>query len=304
MYKLDDKQKTRLLEYASKDRPWALEEATGVRWSRQRIDYHLKNFKAPKKAKDVYERVLVISDIHAPYNHKDLLEFYADIKTIVNPDFVANVGDELDSHAMSFHDSDPDLDSAGVELKKGRAVLQDLARIYPTMTLATSNHGSLAYRRQKAHGIPKHMILPYRDVLFAGRDEDGNIIPSELGKEWVWKDRFFINTPLGKVMVHHGQDTVDVKRSVRENGTSVIRGHYHALLNIEWILNGCGMNFGMTVGCGCDAESLAFAYGKNFNSKPIVGCGLIMNGIPKLVPMPLDEEGRYQGIEQLKKVIM
>ena len=57
--------------------------------------------------------ILVISDTHCPYHHPDLISFLKTIKKKYKPDRVIHIGDEVDSHAISFHDSDPDLYSAG-----------------------------------------------------------------------------------------------------------------------------------------------------------------------------------------------
>ena len=56
---------------------------------------------------------------------------------------------------MSFHDSDPDLPSAGDELKISLPVIKQLENLFPTVDLLDSNHGSLVYRRGSKHGIPK-----------------------------------------------------------------------------------------------------------------------------------------------------
>ena len=69
-----------------------------------------------------YSSVLVISDLHAPWQHPDALEFLKAIKKKIKPDFVLNVGDECDAHALSMWESDPDLPSAGDELKMARKV--------------------------------------------------------------------------------------------------------------------------------------------------------------------------------------
>ena len=61
----------------------------------------------------MYKSVLIISDTHIPYHHQDLIPFLKDLKNIMKPDKVIHIGDELDKHALSFHDSDPDLPSAG-----------------------------------------------------------------------------------------------------------------------------------------------------------------------------------------------
>jgi hypothetical protein len=43
----------------------------------------------------------------------------------------------------------------------------------------------------------------------------------------------------------------------------------------------------MQVGCGIDNSQYAFAYGKSFPKKPILGCGLVLDGgnIPVILPM-------------------
>ena len=53
--------------------------------------------------------ILVISDQHAPYHHIDTIDFLAAIKQKYKPDTVVNIGDEMDWHSISFHDSHPGL---------------------------------------------------------------------------------------------------------------------------------------------------------------------------------------------------
>ncbi len=48
-----------------------------------------------KKVKN--ERVLVISDLHIPYNHPDVVDFLALVKAVYDPDRVVCVGDEVDN---------------------------------------------------------------------------------------------------------------------------------------------------------------------------------------------------------------
>ena len=75
------------------------------------------------------KRILVISDTHCPYHHPDLIPYLKAIKKKYKPDRVIHIGDEVDSHAISFHDSDPDLYSAGDEREqslKMREVLKEL----------------------------------------------------------------------------------------------------------------------------------------------------------------------------------
>jgi len=76
--------------------------------------------------KNTNSRILVIGDIHAPYMHKDTVEFLSLVKEVYQPDRVVQIGDEVDIHAISMHDSDPDLDAAGKELEKAIVALEPL----------------------------------------------------------------------------------------------------------------------------------------------------------------------------------
>jgi len=51
----------------------------------------------------------------------------------------------------------------------------------------------------------------------------------------------------------------------------------------------------MNVGCLIDQKSMAFSYAKNFRTRFIIGCGIILNGITRLLPMVLNNKGRWIG---------
>ena len=78
-----------------------------------------------------YKSVLVISDLHIPYHHPQSFDFLKALKAKYKPDHVVNIGDELDMHAMSMHDSDPDLYSAGHELAASISYIKKLEKIFP-----------------------------------------------------------------------------------------------------------------------------------------------------------------------------
>jgi len=114
----------------------------------------------------IYKSVLIISDTHIPYSVPELLPFLKQLKKkYKNFDKVIHIGDEVDKHAMSFHDSDPDLPSAGDELKISLPMIKELEKLFPQMDLMDSNHGSLVYRRALKHGIPKAYIRKYNEFL-------------------------------------------------------------------------------------------------------------------------------------------
>ena len=118
----------------------------------------------------IFNSVLVISDTHIPYQVPELISYLKLLKSkYKNFDKVIHIGDELDKHAMSFHDSDPDLPSAGDELRMSLPIIKELEKLFPQMDLMDSNHGSLVYRRALKHGIPKAYLRNYNDFLEVGK---------------------------------------------------------------------------------------------------------------------------------------
>ena len=219
-------------------------------------------------------RILVISDMHIPYHHENLLPFLKSLKMRYDPTRIICVGDELDKHAMSFHDSDPDLPSAGDELKRALPVIAQLKELFPVMDLIDSNHGSMVYRKSKAHGIPRSYIRSYNEVL--GVDEG-----------WKWHNDLTITLPDGqKVYFHHGKSADAVKTS-QAMSMSHCCGHFHESFGVRYWANPNGLFWAINSGCLINDKALAFSYNNVNLKRPIIGTSLIIDGYPVLEPMPL-----------------
>lgn len=232
---------------------------------------------------DMARSILVIPDQHIPYHHRHMLPFLLEVHKTFKPDLIVNLGDELDHHALSFHDSDPNLDSAGMELEKARPVLAAMESMFQNMLICHSNHGSLAYRRAKAHGIPVQYLKKYREILF----------PDGGGKGWSWAYAWRINTPLGHVLFKH--QSSGILGDAAHNQANLVVGHSHGNFSIEYAASSAHLYYGMFCGCLVDKDSLAFAYGKHAKNKPVLGCGVILNGRPMLIPMVLKRNGDWVG---------
>ena len=70
----------------------------------------------------MHKSILVISDLHIPYHHQDSFAFLKEIKKEFKPDFIVNIGDLLDFHAINMHTHDPDLYSPGHELQISKKI--------------------------------------------------------------------------------------------------------------------------------------------------------------------------------------
>lgn len=230
-----------------------------------------------------HDCVLVIPDQHAPYQHPDAIPFLTEVQSKFCPDLVVNLGDELDYHALSFHDSDPNLESASTELEKAKVFMHELHALFPEMLLCHSNHGSMVFRRAKAHGIPVQMLRKYRDVIFPEHGAPG----------WSWAFGWRISTPLGPVMFKH--QTTGILADAAHNACNLVVGHQHGNFGVEYSASSAHLYYGAYAGCLIDKDSMAFAYGKHSLRKPIIGCLVILNGKPVLIPMVLNPQGRWVG---------
>jgi len=227
----------------------------------------------------VNKTILIIPDTHAPYHHKDTVSFLTAIQKQFRPDIVIHLGDEADKHAMSFHDSDPNLDSPGRELEEARIFLQDLYGLFPKMILLDSNHGSLIYRRAYSSGIPREYIRPLYEVYGT--------------PGWTWYEDLIIKTSIGDVFLCHGK-TQSYGRLCKEVGCSAIQGHFHSKFEVTWHKSARTERFNIFSGCLIDRKSLAFAYGKNHLPKAILGVTLLNGeGMPWLVKMGLTKSHRW-----------
>lgn len=222
------------------------------------------------------ERILFISDMHIPYNHPKLLPFLEGLKVRYAPTRVICLGDELDKAAMSYHESDPDLPSAGDELRLALPIIKEVEKLFPVVDLVDSNHGSMVYRKAKTHGIPRSYIRPYNEVLGVG---DG----------WKWHyDMVLDMSPWDKpdVYVHHGKSAQAIKTS-QAMSMSHVCGHYHESFSVQFWANPKGLYFGVNSGCLIDDKSYAFAYNNVNLKRPIIGTSLIIEGLPVLEAMPM-----------------
>lgn len=227
--------------------------------------------------------ILVVSDLHAPYGHPDTVPFLNALDTKYAPTRVVFTGDEADKQALKFHPRDPDLASCGDELELARLRLRPLMHLWPEVDILDSNHGSLAYRQATANGISRKYLKSYGEVL-------------EAPEGWVWHSELHLTLVNGqRIFFHHGLSN-DVLKIVNRRGLCVVQGHFHETFEIRYAGNPNTALWGMTVGCMIDPKSLAFAYNSNNIGRPILGCGVISEGLPRLLPMFTDERGRWNGI--------
>ena len=229
----------------------------------------------------VYKRILCVSDLHAPYNHPNSLEFIRGCKKDFKPDCVVNMGDELDFSASSYHESSTELYNPSRELEEGKKVIKELEKMFPSMRLLDSNHGSMAFRKANTAGLAKSLLKPYNEML-------------GVSKKWTWHDTITLQTPLGSVYFVH-QQSANVLQVCAAVSMNVVQAHYHTKACIHYTSSPERLMWAMNTGCLIDKNHLAFKYSRIIVKRPVLSLSVIEMGIPRIVPMVLKRNGEWDG---------
>lgn len=225
--------------------------------------------------------VLVIGDTHFNYHHKDALDFLDALVQRYKPDRTIHIGDEVDLHAVSYHEHDPDAPSAGDELKYARKCMADLLDIVgPRVQLLESNHGSLFHRKRFTAGLPKDIIKPNHEIW-------------GVPKTWTWHFDIKLELCTGEMVYFHHGKSANPLRVSQGMGMSYVGGHFHEMCSVNYWGAPGGLHFAAQTGCLVDWHSMAMAYARNNLKRPVLGSLVILDGLAFTVPMVLNSRGRW-----------
>lgn len=230
------------------------------------------------------KNALFISDTQIPFEHVDALAFCDAVRRRfdIKPTAVYHVGDLVDNSFITtfvrHHLSLPDHREIDLCIEH----LRDWQQVFPRMRLCVGNHELRAHKRLAESGLSPRRLKSFNELY-------------GLGRGWEFKDEWVIN---GDTFVYHG-DKPTVQNLIRfasNNSMNVICGHHHTKLKLEFHTNKLGKTvWAMNTGCLIDKESHAFYYGKKWPQKPTLGLGLLVNGQPHAIQMPVNGKGRWTG---------
>ena len=216
-----------------------------------------KKLKAFKNLTKKENRVLIVGDLHCPFEHPNYFDFCVDVYESWNLNKVVFIGDIIDNHYSSYHETDPNGLGGGDELTQAIKHLKKWKEVFPKADVIIGNHDRMIMRKAQSSSIPKAWIKSYNGVL---------------GTKWKWHERLVLDG----VQYVHGEGGTARTRA-KNDMFSTVQGHIHTQAYVEWT---CGTHkkiFGMQVGCGLDRTSYAAAYAKNFK-KQALGCGIVIGG--------------------------
>jgi hypothetical protein len=217
--------------------------------------------------------ILGIGDLHEPYTHHRYLRFCKDVYRRFRCTQAVFLGDIADNHAISYHEHDPNLYSPGDELRIARRKIRKWVVAFPNAKVCEGNHDKLPFRKAMTCGLPFEWIRNYAKLW----DTPG----------WDWQLEHIIDDVLYTHQRGSGV-TAALNGAIKER-MSVVIGHLHGQFGVKYTASKKDRIFGADCGCGIDVKKRAFAYGKEFAQKPILGCLVIKDGwYPQAIPMRLN----------------
>ena len=239
------------------------------------VDRAMRDSKYKSKKKPKGDVIGVIGDTHLPYEDGNYLQHCIDTFQREGVTHVVHIGDLFDNHALSFHDSEPSLKGAYGEYIDALERLEPWKEAFPQMIHINGNHDAIPARQLTKLGLDPNIYLrPVKDVY-------------EFPSGWDTVDEVIIDG----VLYHHGHTACGVngfRNDAKNRMQNTVTGHAHGNFGVSYTASQHRLVWGMAVGCGIDNKKMAFAYGKHFKNKPILGCGVVKNNGTLPIPFPMD----------------
>ena len=210
-----------------------------------------------KRRDNTIENILIIGDIHAPFELDGYLKFCKDTYKEYNCNRVIFIGDIIDNHFSSYHETDANGLGGKDELDLAVKRISKWYKAFPIADVIIGNHDRIIMRKAQSSAIPTKWIREYKEVLDT--------------PNWNFTDSVTYN----EVLYIHGEGGTARSR-MKKDLNSVVQGHLHTQAYCEHLVGSNFKIFGMQVGCGIDNKAYAMAYAKNYG-KPAIGCGVVLN---------------------------
>jgi hypothetical protein len=188
---------------------------------------------------------------------------------------IVHVGDFIDYHAVSRHISEVGYSDPVQEQEKAYVQIQHMQDVFgKKVECLLGNHDQIPARLLKEFGVPPEWLRS----------------PNQLWDlEWTFYPRYH-KLQIDDYQIMHGDQGRGGKTpalaKAEADWTSTVAGHHHSAAGVWYGCNNNSRYWGMSVGCGVDHKHAAMAYGKTFAQKPMLGCGVVIDGIPYFEPMP------------------
>ncbi len=224
-----------------------------------------------KMRKTETRNVLVVGDLHEPFCLDSYLDFCIEQYNSYSCNQVVFIGDIIDNHYSSYHETSADGMGGLEELE---LAIKRISRWYKAFSkvgtkVIIGNHDRIIMRKAQTSAIPSKWIKSYKEVLQT--------------PNWDFVERFEQD---GVQYIHGEGGTARTK--CRADMMNTVQGHLHTQCYTEHYVGKKFRVFGTQVGCGINHKSYAMAYAK-YGKRPAVGAAVILNNgkTPLNLLMPL-----------------
>jgi len=204
-------------------------------------------------------RILVIGDLHEPFCLDGYLDFCKETYQNFNCNKVIFIGDVIDNHYSSYHESSADGLGGKYELEQAIKKLSKWYKAFPIADVTLGNHDRIIIRKAQTSNIPSKWIKEYRDVLETPK----------------WN--FITDVYYDGVRYVHGDKSGKPRMAAKRDMVSTVSGHYHTDFYVEWLFGKTRAIFALATGCGIDSKSYAMGYMQG-GKKEAIGCGVVLGG--------------------------
>jgi len=223
-----------------------------------------RNIKLPKPfIGGSADSILIIGDTHVPFDLPGYLEFCRDVQEFFNCGKVIQIGDLVDYHASSYHETIPEGWSPKDELDYAKQRIKEWERVFPEVTVTLGSHDLRPHRKMRSGMVANEWLKSFEDVYDT--------------PNWRYVDEYVYQG----IKYTHG--TTDAWSNLLNSGVSVVQGHLHTRASVQWHNLGGKSIFAMQVGCGINDKTYAFEYAKTNTTKSHISCGVVFGGNPIVI---------------------
>jgi|TARA_R100000329_G_scaffold5253_2_gene6882 hypothetical protein len=205
----------------------------------------------------IINNVLVIGDLHEPFSLDSYLEFCISKYEQFDCTEVVMIGDIIDNHYSSYHETNADGMGGADELEYAIERIARWYKAFPKATVIIGNHDRMVMRKAQTSSIPSKWIKSYKEVLE---------VPG-----WNFVERYVKDN----VQYLHGEGGT-ARTKCRADMMNTVQGHLHTQAYCEHYVGQNFRVFGCQVGTGINFSEYSFSYAKA-GKKPAIGCAVILN---------------------------